>query len=32
VDTVLARVLDHLGLDHPVSRRWREMDAGGHDA
>jgi 4-hydroxy-3-polyprenylbenzoate decarboxylase len=25
VDTVLARVLDHLGLDHPVSRRWREM-------
>jgi 4-hydroxy-3-polyprenylbenzoate decarboxylase len=28
VDTVLARVLDHLGLDHPVSRRWREMEAG----
>jgi 4-hydroxy-3-polyprenylbenzoate decarboxylase len=28
VDTVLARVLDHLGLDHPVSRRWREMDSG----
>jgi 4-hydroxy-3-polyprenylbenzoate decarboxylase len=26
VDTVLARVLDHLGLDHPVSRRWREME------
>lgn len=25
VDTVLARVLDHLGLDHPVSKRWREM-------
>jgi 4-hydroxy-3-polyprenylbenzoate decarboxylase len=26
VDTVLARVLDHLGLpDHPVGRRWREM-------
>ena len=28
VDTVLARVLDHLGLDHPVSHRWREMGAG----
>lgn len=28
VDTVLARVLDHLGLDHPVSRRWREMGKG----
>ncbi len=27
VDTVLARVLDHLDLDHPVSRRWREMGA-----
>ena len=25
VDTVLARVLDHLGLDHPVSHRWRDM-------
>jgi 4-hydroxy-3-polyprenylbenzoate decarboxylase len=26
VDTVLARVLDHLGLpDHPVGIRWREM-------
>jgi 4-hydroxy-3-polyprenylbenzoate decarboxylase len=26
VDTVLARVLDHLGLpDHPVGKRWREM-------
>jgi 4-hydroxy-3-polyprenylbenzoate decarboxylase len=25
VDTVLARVLDRLGLDHPVSRRWKEM-------
>lgn len=26
VDTVLARVLDHLGLpDHPVGQRWREM-------
>ncbi len=25
VDTVLARVLDHLDLDHPVSRRWRDM-------
>ncbi len=29
VDTVLARVLDHLGLDHPVSRRWCEMGKGG---
>jgi 4-hydroxy-3-polyprenylbenzoate decarboxylase len=29
VDTVLARVLDHLGLDHPVSKRWREMGEGG---
>jgi 4-hydroxy-3-polyprenylbenzoate decarboxylase len=28
VDTVLARVLDHLGLDHPVSKRWREMGEG----
>lgn len=28
VDTVLARVLDHLGLDHPVSRRWKEMEGG----
>lgn len=28
VDTVLARVLDHLGLDHPVSRRWRDMGNG----
>ncbi len=28
VDTVLARVLDHLGLDHPVSTRWREMGEG----
>ncbi len=25
VDSVLARILDHLGLDHAVSRRWREM-------
>ena len=25
VDTVLARVLDHLGLDHPVRHRWRDM-------
>jgi 4-hydroxy-3-polyprenylbenzoate decarboxylase len=26
VDTVLARVLDHLGLeDHHVGKRWREM-------
>jgi 4-hydroxy-3-polyprenylbenzoate decarboxylase len=24
VDTVLARVLDHLGLDHSVGQRWRE--------
>ena len=24
VDTVLARVLDHLGLDHQVGKRWRE--------
>lgn len=32
VDTVLARALDHLGLDHPVSRRWREMDAGAERA
>jgi 4-hydroxy-3-polyprenylbenzoate decarboxylase len=22
VDTVLARVLDHLGLDHAIARRW----------
>jgi 4-hydroxy-3-polyprenylbenzoate decarboxylase len=28
VDTVLARVLDHLGVEHPVSRRWREMGHG----
>ncbi len=25
VDTVLARVMDHMGLDHPVSRRWKDM-------
>jgi flavin prenyltransferase len=24
VDTVVARVLDHLGLDHPLTRRWME--------
>jgi 4-hydroxy-3-polyprenylbenzoate decarboxylase len=24
VDTVLARVLDHLGLVHPDARRWME--------
>ena len=24
VDTVLARVLDHLGLDHEVGKRWRD--------
>jgi 4-hydroxy-3-polyprenylbenzoate decarboxylase len=22
VDTVIARVLDHLGLDHTLARRW----------
>jgi 4-hydroxy-3-polyprenylbenzoate decarboxylase len=24
IDTVIARVLDHLGLDHPLTRRWME--------
>src|SRR5476651_2424667 len=24
VDTVVARVLDHLGLDHPLTKRWME--------
>ena len=24
IDTVLSRVLDHLGLDHEVGKRWRE--------
>ncbi len=24
VDTVLARILDHLGIDHDVAERWRE--------
>jgi len=27
VDTVLARVLDHLGLEHAISQRWPEMGA-----
>jgi flavin prenyltransferase len=27
VDTVLARVLDHLGFDHAISQRWPEMGA-----
>lgn len=27
VDTVLSRVLDHLGVDHQVGRRWREPQA-----
>jgi 4-hydroxy-3-polyprenylbenzoate decarboxylase len=26
VDTVVARVLDHLGLDHPLVKRWMEKD------
>lgn len=26
VDTVVARVLDHLGVEHPLSKRWMEPD------
>src|SRR5271154_2776233 len=26
VDTVVARVLDHLGLEHPLSKRWMEPE------
>jgi 4-hydroxy-3-polyprenylbenzoate decarboxylase len=26
VDTVVARVLDHLGLNHPLTKRWMEPD------
>jgi 4-hydroxy-3-polyprenylbenzoate decarboxylase len=26
VDTVVARVLDHLGLDHPLAKRWMEPE------
>ena len=26
VDQILARVLDHLGLDHELGRRWRSVD------
>jgi 4-hydroxy-3-polyprenylbenzoate decarboxylase len=26
VDTVVARVLDHIGLDHPLVKRWMEKD------
>jgi flavin prenyltransferase len=28
VDTVVARVLDHLGVDHELCRRWMEPEAG----
>jgi len=27
VDTVVARVLDHLGLNHPLTKRWMEPDS-----
>ena len=27
VDTVVARILDHLGLDHPLAKRWMEKPA-----
>jgi 4-hydroxy-3-polyprenylbenzoate decarboxylase len=26
IDTVVARVLDHLGLEHPLAKRWMEPD------
>jgi 4-hydroxy-3-polyprenylbenzoate decarboxylase len=26
VDTVVARVLDHLGIDHPLAKRWMEPE------
>jgi 4-hydroxy-3-polyprenylbenzoate decarboxylase len=26
VDTVVARILDHLGLEHPLGKRWMEPD------
>jgi 4-hydroxy-3-polyprenylbenzoate decarboxylase len=26
VDTVVARILDHLGLEHPLAKRWMEKD------
>jgi 4-hydroxy-3-polyprenylbenzoate decarboxylase len=28
VDTVVARVLDHLGLQHPEAKRWMEAEPG----
>jgi flavin prenyltransferase len=27
IDTVVARILDHLGLDHALTKRWMEPDA-----
>jgi 4-hydroxy-3-polyprenylbenzoate decarboxylase len=29
VDTVVARILDHLGLEHPLGRRWMEPEGKG---
>jgi flavin prenyltransferase len=29
VDTVVARVLDHLGVEHNLVARWKEREAGG---
>ncbi len=26
VDTVVARILDHLGIDHPLAKRWMERE------